>query len=137
MVRRCHDINNKQYEDYGARGIKVCKEWRIEKDGLGIHNFIQWNEKLPEEEQWKPGLEIDRKNNNKGYNPKNCRWVTRVENNSNRRNTIKILYGGKLQAFSVVFAKYGKPGMTWDAARKRYKRGHSLSSILNLPGLID
>lgn len=45
---------------------------------------------------WKPGLTIDRINNNDGYNPDNCRWVSREENNRNRRCVKKYLYNGNL-----------------------------------------
>jgi hypothetical protein len=76
MKKRCYNSNNKRFKDYGGRDIVVCEEWR---DDAGA--FITW----AENNGWKPGLEIDRIDNNKGYSPENCRFVTPRENNLNQR----------------------------------------------------
>lgn len=76
MKKRCLDINNKSYEYYGGRGIKVCDRW------LDIKNFIEdMNDTFQE------GLSLDRIDNNKGYSPDNCRWATKE---TQSRNTRKI-----------------------------------------------
>ena len=43
------------------------------------------------------GLQIDRRNNDKGYSPENCRWVTCKDNQRNRRNNRLITIDGKTQ----------------------------------------
>jgi hypothetical protein len=63
-------------KDWGGRGIKVCEEW-IED----FPAFVDW----ALANGWEPGLEIDRKNNNGNYTPRNCRWVTEAVQANNRR----------------------------------------------------
>lgn len=83
MRRRCNLPAHKQYPDYGARGILVCPEW---------HKFEQFAEDMGPRPA---GGMLERSDNNKGYGPGNCRWATRKEQNSNRRNCIYVQYAGE------------------------------------------
>jgi hypothetical protein len=76
MKWRCANPNCPGYINYGGRGIVVCKEW--EDDYSAFRDWAIAN-------GYSEGLQIDRKNNNKGYSPENCRFVTRSQNNKNRR----------------------------------------------------
>ena len=76
MKTRCENPKRDNYERYGARGIMVCEELREAR------NFVEWAIK----NGYKKGLQLDRIDNNKGYSPDNCRFVTPKENNRNRRN---------------------------------------------------
>lgn len=76
MKRRCNYPTNKSYKYYGARGIKLCPEWENDYSAF---------KKRALENGYKEGLTIDRKDNDKGYSPDNCRWVTRADNNRNKR----------------------------------------------------
>lgn len=87
MVQRCTNQRNKSYQDYGARGITVCDEWRGEN---GFINFYKW----ALENEYESGLEIDRINNDGNYGPENCRWVTREIQANNKRNNIWIEHKG-------------------------------------------
>lgn len=71
MKSRCYTPTCRQYRWYGAKGIKICDEW---KDSLP--SFIEW----AESEGWEKGLTIDRVDVNKDYTPENCRFITRSEN---------------------------------------------------------
>jgi hypothetical protein len=77
MLQRCRNPNNRDYRNYGARGIAVCERW------LSFENFYADMGDPP------PGMSIDRVNNDLGYSAKNCRWATTSEQNRNRRPSHK------------------------------------------------
>lgn len=88
MRLRCYASGNKKYYYYGGRGITVCDEWR--------NNFIAFQE-WSLSHGYQEGLTIDRIDNNQGYSPDNCRWVTRAIQQRNMRRNVVITYQGKTQ----------------------------------------
>lgn len=75
MIGRCETESNTSYDNYGARGVKVCERWRS-----SFENFLADMGERPS-----PKHSIDRINVNGDYEPLNCRWVTREEQMRNRR----------------------------------------------------
>jgi hypothetical protein len=73
LIRRCRDKKCVSYKSYGAKGITVDKSW------TGKHGYLEYR-KWAIENGWRKGLTIDRIDNEGGYTPDNCRYVTRVEN---------------------------------------------------------
>lgn len=86
MKTRCLNKNNKNYSNYGARGIKVCNEWK--DDFMTFYNWAMKN-------GYTDDLTIDRIDVNGNYEPNNCRWVTMEKQNNNRRNNHVVLYKGE------------------------------------------
>ena len=76
---RCNPKHKERLPEYAGRGIEVCAEWRDKRTGRKA--WLDWCE----QSGFQLGLTIDRKDNDKGYTPENCRWVTESEQNRNRR----------------------------------------------------
>lgn len=86
MKRRCYSINDKDYNYYGARGIKICDEWL--KDPALFESWALNN-------GYKDGLTIDRIDVNGNYEPNNCRWITAIDNARYKSTTILIDVDGE------------------------------------------
>lgn len=82
IKKRCYNLKNEDYKNYGGRGIKVCEEWK--NDFISFYNWSMVN-------GYQDNLSIDRIDNNGNYEPYNCKWSTRLEQNNNKRNNILIL----------------------------------------------
>ena len=91
MKRRCYNANDASYKNYGERGITVCREWK--NDYAAFRDWALNN-------GYRKGLEIDRRDNNEGYSPDNCRWVTVKENCRNKRNNRNITINGETKCVS-------------------------------------
>lgn len=82
MHQRTSDPNSKSYADYGGRGITVCERWST------FENFYADMGPRPGDD-----YSIERKENDKGYSPENCKWAIRMEQAKNKRNN-RILTDG-------------------------------------------
>ena len=81
MKQRILNPNDKGYKDYGGRGIIICPEWT--NDYIVFRDWALSN-------GYQEGLEINRILNDGNYEPNNCNFVPRKENNRNQRNTITM-----------------------------------------------
>ena len=95
MKQRCNNPNNTNYKNYGAKGIRVCKEWDKSFD-----NFYNWALSIGYKENKNIKLTIDRIDNTKGYYPSNCRFLTLKEQQNNRTNNHLITYKGETHTVS-------------------------------------
>lgn len=75
MISRCYNPKSSDFQNYGGRGIEVCKRWR-----LSFEDFIADMGPRPS-----PDHSIDRINPDGNYQPSNCRWATAKEQMNNRR----------------------------------------------------
>lgn len=91
MRDRCNREKNKQYKDYGARGIKVCTEWET-----SFVAFRNWSIKHGYDET----LTIDRIDNDKGYCPDNCKWSNKYEQSNNKRTSRLLTYNGETKTLA-------------------------------------
>lgn len=75
MRSRCRDGGNASYKHYGGRGITFCERWDL------FENFLA-------DMGERPGLDydLDRIDPDGNYEPANCRWLTRAENQARKRN---------------------------------------------------
>jgi len=105
MKNRCYGIATQKNRDYKAKGIIVCKEW---KDSY--ENFKDWSLK----NGYNSDLTLDRKDNNGIYEPENCRWITNIEQQSNKREIIKSNTSG----FKNI--SFNKKSKKWRLSIKKY-----------------
>ena len=110
--------SEKDKHNYQDRGITVCDEWLV------FENFRDW----ALSHGYKEGLQIDRVDNDKGYCPENCRWVTPKENANNRRNTIRLEDGTSLAMFcskvGIQTRENGKTTKQYARISTAYRRYH-------------
>jgi len=83
MRERCLNPRNSNYEYYGGRGISVCERW---------NNFSCF---LADMGPRPAGHTLDRIDGNKGYEPSNCRWATKVEQARNTSQNVWIELNGE------------------------------------------
>lgn len=103
VKQRCLNSNNKYYSYYGGRGITICDEWR--KDFKSFYDWAMAN-------GYSDDLTIDRIDNNGNYEPKNCRWATRKEQQRNLRCNRWITHQGETHTFAEWSRILGIPPNT-------------------------
>lgn len=99
MSIRCYDDRHKAYHRYGGRGIRVCDRWRFDNP-CGFVHFIDDMGSRPE------GTSLDRIDNDSGYSPENCRWVTKKD----QQNNLGI---GKANKSGHLGVSYNKFSDSW------------------------
>ena len=121
MKQRCYNPKHPHYHNYGGKGIKVCKAW-----AESYLNFAKWALK----NGYQDGLTIDRLDNDKGYFPANCRWVTYLEQGKNRATNRVLVYKGKAYIM-VDLAR--ETGIKKSTLRERLNRGWSVEEAVETP----
>lgn len=109
MKDRCFNPNSAQYEDYGGRGITVCDRW-----ASSFEAFFEDMGRKPH------GMSIDRIDNNRGYEPGNCRWAAPVEQANNKRTTWMATIGGRTMPVSE-WAR--QAGVSYSLLADRLRKG--------------
>lgn len=119
MRDRCENPKNKRYADYGGRGVEVCARW------LDFEVFAADMGEPPTGDH-----QIERRNNDKGYEPGNCYWATRYEQAQNKRNTRTLTYAGRTQTISEWAAE---TGIKRETLKMRLRKGWAAEEALK-PG---
>lgn len=119
MLTRCNNEKSENYKNYGGRGIKVCERWRT------FANFIADMGHKPT-----PTHTLDRRDNNKGYSPDNCRWATRKEQSRNSRRCKYITFAGRTMVMLDWCELLGVPYYT---VRGRMRRGWPFVEAVTRP----
>jgi hypothetical protein len=112
MKRRCHSPHRPDYKRYGARGITVCEEWRN-----SFEAFLRDMGRRPK------GCTLDRKDNDAGYSPSNCRWLPNKAQGRNRRTNVLYAFAGE----QITLAEIAdRTGINVNTIRSRLGRGWTL-----------
>lgn len=81
---RCTNQRKPSYKNYGGRGITFCERWR------SFENFFADMGPRPS-----PAYTLERVDNEKGYEPSNCKWATHLEQSRNRRGNVRLTFNGQ------------------------------------------
>ena len=85
MISRCENPNQKHYDRYGGRGIKVCDEWH------DFWKFVEWSDSVGGRPK---NFTLDRINNDGNYDPSNCRWADWRTQTTNKSSNVFIEFNG-------------------------------------------
>lgn len=117
MMSRCYNKDDKDYVDYGGRGIRVCAQW---------HDVAKFVKDMGERGA---GMTLERENVNSHYQPSNCRWATALEQGANKRNNNTGLVNGELLHLAGAARKYG---VAENTIRNRLARGFSFHDAVTM-----
>lgn len=120
MINRTSNKKNKDYKNYGGRGITVCEEW---KDYLA---FKKW----ALENGYSDTLTLDRIDNDKGYYPGNCRWADEETQNNNKQQSRKLEYKGEIKSVEQWAKEYN---INRGTLVNRLNKGMSIKEALETP----
>lgn len=118
MKSRCENKLDKNYDQYGGRGIIVCDEW------VDFNNFHKWSVLNGYTDE----MSLDRINNNGNYDPSNCRWVSMKLQANNRSNNILLNICGETLTLTECCEKYG---LSYYKYQKRRWKGHNIEQEIN------
>lgn len=120
MRQRCNAPTRNAYARYGGRGIKVCERW--DKSFEAFYEDTK--------EGYNDSLTLDRINNNKGYEPGNVRWVTKLQQMQNTSRSIFLEFQGE----KMTIADWARRlNVKLQTLRSRYKKNWLTKDILTIP----
>lgn len=117
---RCEDPTSKNYRRYGGRGIRLSDEFQDPRV------FVAYVKSLPNAS---PDLEIDRRDNSRGYERGNLRWVDRKTNTNNRDVTLRVIFNGVEMPLTDFVTKH--TDLSYSYVRELLRRGESTETIAN------
>jgi len=121
MITRCSNPNVKCFKNYGGRGINVCERWKV------FDNFIA--------DMGTPasGMQLERIDNSKGYEPGNCKWETASRNCRNKRTNKILTHNGKSLCLSDWESEVGiSARLISDRIRKGWTAKEALETPVNI-----
>lgn len=118
MWQRCTNRKAPGWENYGGRGISVCRRWQ------SFENFLA-DMGLPS-----VSSTIERRDNERGYTPKNCIWIPRGQQNWNKRNTVALVWRGRTQHLSAWARELN---IKRDTLRQRLRWGWTVEEAFTTP----
>ena len=123
MMRRCNNPNNKDFANYGDRGIKVCGRWH------NPENFLKDIESIGDKPTNRHTL--DRIDNKEGYNLNNVKWSSPREQCNNKRTNVFIEYEGQSKTIAQwARVKNLHPGTLWF---RLFKHNWSIHDAITTP----
>ena len=130
IIERCINPNDPSFKSYGQRGIKICDRWRYSFENFRDDMYESYLKHV--EEYGESDTTIERINVNGNYEPSNCTWKTRAEQNRNMTTNIRLTYNGneyiaaELQRMFCPFL-VSSSAMAYRIHAAGYKSGDSIN----------
>lgn len=121
MLQRCTNPKTRRYSRYGGRGITVCERWRE------FPAFLEDMGPRPS-----PEHSLERKDNDGNYEPGNCVWATKSEQNSNKSNNHYVIYKGERMSLVQAIRAAGDV-VTLGGVQGRLRRGWGVQESIETP----
>lgn len=119
MKGRCLRKTDTRFDDYGGRGIQICERW------MSFQNFYADMGPRPSSRH-----SIDRIDVNGHYEPGNCRWATRKQQQRNMRSNRLFTINEQTLCLAEWCEKYGT---TPRRVESRLRRGWDIERALTAP----
>lgn len=116
MKKRCKGLPMYQ-RSYGSKGITFCYAWRE------YAPFRAW----AVANGYRKGMTLDRIDNNSGYDPANCRWIPKGQQQENTRRSIRLTHNGVTKSLPVWARELG---LDADELRQEVYKGRTLEQVL-------
>ena len=124
LFRRCvYTKRAREIKYWKGRGIHICERW------LKFENFLADMGPRPTGPDGRK-MTLDRIDNNKGYEPGNCRWATWAQQERNKRNNVRLTHAGRTQCITEWAEELGICKVT---IQGRLYRGWSVERTLTEP----
>ncbi len=120
LKERCSNTKCREYCNYGARGIRVCDEWK--------NSFVDFLVDMGRKPS--PKHSIERINNDGNYCFENCKWATNLEQGNNKRWNVYIEYRGEKLSISQLARK---SSISRSTLEYRLKNDWSIEDAVNIP----
>jgi hypothetical protein len=118
MKSRCYSKSNRWYKNYGGRGIEVCEEWKN-----SFISFLRDMGNKPDD-----SYSIERIDVNGNYEPKNCKWANRFEQDRNKTTNIFITYNNVTKIITDWAKEYNMYPQT---LKERYLKYNDFEKAIN------
>ena len=121
MKKRCYNSNDKEFHNYGGRGISICEQWRN-----SYAYFMEWALK----NGYTDDLTIERIDVNQNYCPENCIWASQKVQQNNKRTNHLLTYNNETH----TIAEWSDiTGLNFAVIYARIKYGWSVEQTLTTP----
>ena len=118
MKNRCFNSKYHLFKNYGGRGITICNEWKND-----FKSFYDWSMNNGYDEH----LTIDRIDVNGNYEPSNCRWATKLQQQRNTTRLRKITYKNETHCISEWAELLG---LKYNTLYYRFRRNNYSEDVL-------
>ena len=128
IIDRCYNINCKDYNRYGGRGIKVFNEWY--NDVGKFCDYIKNNmteTQIEFKNRTGEDPTLDRVDVNGNYEPGNLRWSTLHEQSQNMR--VNVLTPDLVKVIRLEYSLLNSPEKVFDILVSKYSYVGALGTI--------